>query len=78
MPGSTDSGGSLTDQNEHSKAGSVGYPGFNVQIKITDTETEEVLGVNKVGEIRVKVPFVMNGYYNNPEATKKAFDSDGM
>ncbi|XP_011697171.1 PREDICTED: 4-coumarate--CoA ligase 1-like, partial [Wasmannia auropunctata] len=75
--GSTDSGGDLSGQNKHSKPGSVGFPAPNVQIKITDTETEEVLGVNKVGEIRIKVPFVMNGYYKNPEATKKAFDSDG-
>jgi len=78
LPGSTDSGGELTGQNKHSKPGSVGYPLHNVQIKITDIENEKVLGVNKVGEIRVKLPFVMTGYYKNPEATKKAFDSDGM
>lgn len=78
MPGSTDSGGELTGQNKHCKPGSVGFPAHNVQIKVTDTETGKVLGINKVGEIRVKVPFVMNGYYRNPEATKKAFDADGM
>ncbi|XP_018051977.1 PREDICTED: uncharacterized protein LOC108689634 [Atta colombica] len=75
--GSTDAGGSLSIQNKHSKLGSVGFPLPNVQIKVTDTQTEEVLGINKVGELRIKVPFVMNGYYKNPEATKKAFDSDG-
>ncbi|XP_036140321.1 uncharacterized protein LOC105834306 [Monomorium pharaonis] len=75
--GSTDSGGELTGQDKNSKPGSVGYLAHNVQIKLTDTETEEVLGANKVGEIRVKVPFVMNGYHRNPEATKKAFDADG-
>lgn len=77
MPGFTDSAGQLTGQDDHGKPGSVGFPAYNVQIKVTDTETEEVLGVNKVGEIRIKVPFVMNGYYKNPEATEKAFDSDG-
>ena len=65
-------------QNKHSKLGSVGFLLPNVQIKVTDTQTEEVLGINKIGELRIKVPFVMNGYYKNPEATKKAFDSDGM
>lgn len=75
--GSTDSGGEITGQKIDSKPGSVGLPTYNVQIKVTDTETEKVLGVNKVGEIRVKAPFVMNGYYKNPEATKKAFDADG-
>ncbi|XP_011872252.1 PREDICTED: luciferin 4-monooxygenase-like [Vollenhovia emeryi] len=75
--GSTDSAGELTGQDEDSKPGSIGYPAHNVQIKVSDTETGKALGANKIGEIRVKVPFVMNGYYNNPEATKKAFDSDG-
>ncbi|XP_012060704.1 PREDICTED: 4-coumarate--CoA ligase 1-like [Atta cephalotes] len=75
--GSTDAGGSLSMQNKHSKLGSVGFLLPNVQIKVTDTQTEEVLGINKIGELRIKVPFVMNGYYKNPEATKKAFDSDG-
>lgn len=78
MPGSTDSGGILSVQNKHSKPGSVGFPLPNVQIKVTDTQTKEVLGTNKVGELHIKVPSVMNGYYKNPEATKKAFDSDGM
>ncbi|XP_011706822.1 PREDICTED: luciferin 4-monooxygenase-like, partial [Wasmannia auropunctata] len=73
----TDAGSLLTEQNEHSTPGSVGFPGPNVQIKVIDIETEEVLEENKVGEIRVKVPTVMKGYYRNPEATKKAFDSDG-
>lgn len=75
--GSTDSGGILSVQNKHSKPGSVGFPLPNVQIKVTDTQTKEVLGTNKVGELHIKVPSVMNGYYKNPEATKKAFDSDG-
>ncbi|XP_018358074.1 PREDICTED: luciferin 4-monooxygenase-like [Trachymyrmex cornetzi] len=75
--GSTDAGGIFSSQNKYSKPGSVGFPLPNVQIKVTDTQTEEVLGINKVGEIRIKIPSVMNGYYKNPEATKKAFDSDG-
>ncbi|XP_036139946.1 luciferin 4-monooxygenase-like [Monomorium pharaonis] len=75
--GSTDSGGPIAGQNKYSKPGSVGFPAHNVQIKITDTKTESVLEVNKIGEIRIKAPFVMIGYYKNPEATKKTFDSDG-
>ncbi|KAL0105337.1 hypothetical protein PUN28_016769 [Cardiocondyla obscurior] len=75
--GSTDAGGEVTGQNKYCKPGSVGYPLYNAQIKVADTETEKVLGANKIGEVRVKMPFVMNGYYKNSEATKQAFDSDG-
>ncbi|XP_011160096.2 luciferin 4-monooxygenase [Solenopsis invicta] len=75
--GTTDSGGEIASQYENSKLGSVGFLAPNVQVKITDIKTGKALGVNEVGEIRVKVPFVMNGYYKNPVATRKAFDSDG-
>lgn len=77
MSGCTDAGGGLSGQEEYSKPGSIGFPDPNVQIKVTDTETEKILGANKIGELRAKVPSIMNGYYKNPEATKKAFDSDG-
>lgn len=58
------------------KPGSVGFVAPNVRIKIVDIETEKILGTNQTGELRVKLPYVMNGYYKNPEATKRAFDSD--
>ncbi|XP_011705560.1 PREDICTED: luciferin 4-monooxygenase-like, partial [Wasmannia auropunctata] len=75
--GSTDVGRKLTEQSEHYKPGSVGFLEPNVQIKVTDTKTEEALGINKIGEIRVKTPTIMKGYYRDPEATKNAFDSNG-
>lgn len=48
-------------------------PGFS--FKIVDTETEEVLGPNQRGELRVKSATVMNGYYKMDSSD--AWDSDG-
>lgn len=73
----TDVGGGCCLQSKHSKLGSVGFVSPTVQLRIADLETGKTLGANETGEIRLKVPSVMNGYYKNPEATKKCFDSDG-
>lgn len=53
------------------KPGSVGLPIPNVQVKIVDEDMNE-LPVGEVGELAVKGPNVMQGYYNLPEATEKA------
>lgn len=64
-------------QTRTTKLGSVGYVLSDVCIKMVDLETEEVLGPNKIGELRIKTITMMQGYHKNPETTKKAFDSDG-
>jgi long-chain acyl-CoA synthetase len=53
------------------KPGSVGLPIPNVQVKIVNEDMEE-LPVGEVGELTVKGPNVMQGYYNLPEATEQA------
>lgn len=52
------------------KVGSVGLPLPNVQVKIVDAELNEK-SIGKIGELAVKGPNVMQGYYNMPEETKK-------
>ena len=59
------------NRNEYRKSGSVGTPIIGELVKIADPDE------NGEGEICVKGPNVMIGYYNNPEATAAAFDEEG-
>ncbi|MEK6656500.1 MAG: long-chain fatty acid--CoA ligase, partial [Nitrospirota bacterium] len=50
--------------------GSVGLPFPDVDIKIMDVETsKKILGVNEIGELAIKGPQVMKGYWNKPDET---------
>jgi len=57
------------------KKGSVGLPIPNVEMKILDDEARE-LPRGKVGEICVRGPNVMKGYWNRPEETRASFFGD--
>ncbi|HOJ10759.1 MAG TPA: class I adenylate-forming enzyme family protein [Clostridiales bacterium] len=52
------------------KVGAIGLPGFNWEIKIVDCEGNPVTN-GTVGELIIRGPGVMKGYYKNPEATAK-------
>ena len=54
------------------KPGSIGLPVKYVEMKIADDEGN-FLPPETIGEIVVKGPNVMKGYYKDPEATKAAF-----
>lgn len=55
------------------KMGSVGQPIINVEVRIVDAQGDDV-GVGEVGEIVYRGPTTMKEYWNNPEATAKAFE----
>lgn len=52
--------------------GSLGYPVYNVKLKLHDINPE-----TGEGEIVAKGPNVMLGYYKDPVRTRKAFTEDG-
>lgn len=57
--------------------GSIGLPVPSTEIAIRDGG-EEDLGIGEIGEICVRGPQVTPGYWNRPDETEKAFDSDGF
>ena len=59
------------------KLGSIGLPLLNTDIRLVDPGTGREVAVGEPGEICVKGPQVMAGYYNNPDETRQVFDADG-
>ncbi|MGB6300349.1 MAG: AMP-binding protein [Rivularia sp. (in: cyanobacteria)] len=57
--------------------GSSGKPIPGTQFKIVDLETRKTLPINTPGLVLAKGEQLMPGYYLNPEATRKAIDSEG-
>ncbi|MBE9055811.1 long-chain fatty acid--CoA ligase [Sphaerospermopsis sp. LEGE 08334] len=57
--------------------GSSGQPIPGTEVKIVDPETRQPLPAGKRGLVLLKGPQVMQGYYKNPEATKKVIDAEG-
>jgi acyl-CoA synthetase (AMP-forming)/AMP-acid ligase II len=62
---------------EKIKAGSVGPPVPSTECRIVDLSSGEDVKPGQQGEIWMRGPQVMQGYLNNPEATKACLDADG-
>jgi long-chain acyl-CoA synthetase len=66
----------LTGPNRH-RLRSCGVAGPGVEVRIVDPETRTDVPVGEVGEIWVRSPQVMKGYWNNEAATREAVDAEG-
>ncbi len=51
------------------RLGTIGLPLADTQAKLIDPDTGKELGDGEVGELVIKGPQVMKGYFNNPQAT---------
>lgn len=61
---------------QHTRDGTVGKPIRNVQIRIVDPQGRDLpLAVD--GEILVRGPGVMKGYYRQPDETRRVIDPEG-
>jgi long-chain acyl-CoA synthetase len=59
------------------KLGSIGLPLMNTDLKLIDPATNQEVEIGEPGEICVKGPQIMKGYWKKPEETKNTIDADG-
>ena len=57
---------------EKAKAGSIGIPLTDTDAKVIDLKTGADLSVGREGELVLRGPQIMKGYWGNPEATETA------
>lgn len=55
------------------RIGSIGLPLPSTEVRIWVEDEKRVGGANEIGELQVRGPQVMKGYYNRPEATSDTF-----
>jgi fatty-acyl-CoA synthase len=59
------------------KAGTIGPPMPNVEVRIVDPESGETLPIGEVGEYLTRGYHVMHEYFEMPDATTETIDADG-
>ncbi len=61
---------------EHIQIGTIGIPVPSTQFKVINDDGQE-LAQGEIGELCIKGPQVMKGYWQRPEATDEVIDADG-
>jgi len=59
------------------KLGTIGLPAPSTDMRVV-SEDGKVLKPNEIGEIQIKGPQVMKGYYNRPDETEKVLKDDWL
>ena len=59
------------------KAGTIGTPMPNVEVKIVNPDTGQTVPIGEIGEICTRGYHIMHGYFENEAATKAAIDPEG-
>jgi acyl-CoA synthetase (AMP-forming)/AMP-acid ligase II len=86
MYGTTEAGGVITSltADDHLADGagggrlrSAGRPLPGIEVKVVDPASGAELGVGQIGELVVRTPWMMRGYWHDPEATAAIVDGDG-
>lgn len=62
---------------EKDTTGSVGRPMPNLDLKLIDDAGKDISGYDVRGELCIRGPTVVRGYFENPEANKRDWDSEG-
>ncbi len=70
-------GGICGNNRQHFSPGTVGAPVYFHDLKLVDPETEKPAGDGEKGELWIKGPCVMKGYWNAPEQTRMVITEDG-
>jgi fatty-acyl-CoA synthase len=55
----------------------VGKPIPGTEVKVIDPDTGKQIGTGEVGEMMVKGPNILKGYWQNPDETNKQLEKDG-
>ncbi len=66
----------LDPESALNKMGSAGRPPLLVDVRIVNPD-DTVVGPGETGELIVRGPNVMAGYWNQPDATREVFSADG-
>lgn len=65
------------DPRETSTSASVGKPNPNCEAKLMADDGTEIVKSNQRGELWVRGPNIMKGYWRNPKATRETKTDDG-